>query len=245
MARGRRRRRRPRLVPLLWVLLAGNVAVGLAWSPVTAVRKVRLVGSREYDRQRLETILLALRDVPCARVDRPAIETQVLAEGDLASAALERNPFGRATLKVTYRRAVAELEGRPGVLLSSDGVVYAARYVAAGLPKVRLPSVALEPNAALAGLWEPRRVAQVCLRAAEFGPVQKAVLDVDSTGRLCLNMESGAQIVFGSSEQLDEKFAEVHRVLQSHPNLLEQGFGVNVTAPGKSVLTPPSNQTKL
>ncbi|MCB8933579.1 MAG: hypothetical protein H6534_09065 [Chthonomonadaceae bacterium] len=229
---------------MLWLLLLVNTGFGVVFSSVTAVRKVRVVGAREYDRQRLETILDALREVPCARVDRPAIETAVLAEGDVAKASLERNPFGRATLRVTYRRAVAELEGHPGMLLSTDGVLFAGRYVSAGLPKVRLPEVALEPNAALAGLWEPRRVAELCRRAAEFGPVQKAVLDVDSTGRLCLNMGSGAQIVFGSSEQLDEKFDEVHRILQTHPNLLEDGFGVNVTAPGKSVLTPPSNQRK-
>lgn len=226
------------------MLLLANVGMGLALSPATAIRKARVVGAREYDRVRLEAILQRVAGVPCARVDRPAIETAVLAEGDVASASLERNPFGRATLRLTYRRAVAELAEHPGMLLSEEGVLFAGRFVSAGLPKVRVPEVALEPNAALAGLWEPRRVAEVCRRAAEFGPVQKAVVDVDSTGRLCLNMGSGAQIVFGSSEQLDEKFAEVHRVLQEHPNLLEEGFGVNVTAPGRSVLTPPSNQKK-
>jgi len=250
MARKRKRKTRsrsqpkPKLRAVLWVLLLANIAAGVVWSPVTSIRKVRVTGARDDDRQRLAGVLAALRDVPCARVDRPLIETGVLAESDVRSAVLRRNPFGRATLRVGYRRPVARLEALPEVLLSNEGVLYKARRAATGLPLLRLPREALEPSATLAGLWEPGRVSELCARASEFGPAEKTVVDVESTGRLCLNMGSGARIEFGSSEQLGDKFDEVHRILRTHPTLLEEGFGVNVTAPSKPVVVPPSRAQK-
>lgn len=252
MARKRRRaarkttavRRRPRRsispVPWLWFLLIVNVAAGLAYSPATAVRRVRVEGAPLYDRERLAEILRGLRNVPCARVSGAEIETLAQSEGDVLSADLRRNPFGRATLHVVYRRPVATLEGHPGMMLSDQGVLYAARHIVGPLPKVRLRDEANVPMAILAGVWPSRAAATVCKRAFELGPPEKTVLDVDSSGRLCLNMDSGAQVVFGSSEGLDRKFAEVNRVLKRDPSLLEKGFGVNVTAPEKPVIVPPS-----
>lgn len=250
MARKRKRRSpsksraKPKVRLVLWLLLLANVAAGIVWSPVTSVRRVRVIGAREHDRQRLTDIAATLRDIPCAAVNRPLLETRVLSEGDVRRAELSRNPFGRATLLVGYRRPVARLDAKPEILLSNEGVLYRSRRVVAGLPVLRLPLETLEPSATLAGLWEPGRVAELCARASEFGPVEKTVIDVESTGRLCLNMGSGARIEFGSSEKLDDKLDEVHRILRAHPTLLEEGFGVNVTAPSKPVVVPPTRAQK-
>ena len=241
-------RRRPKRkfapIPWLWLLLAANVAAGLAFSPATAVRTVRVDGAPAYDHDRITQLLQGLRNVPCARVSGAHFETEAQSQGDVLVADMRRNPFGRATLAITYRQPVATLEGHPGVLLSDHGVLYAGRQITGPLPRVRLREETIAPIAVMAGVWPSEAVAMVCKRAFEFGPPEKALLDVDSSGRLCLNMDAGAQIVFGSSEELDRKFAEVHRVLQGHPSLLEEGFGVNVTAPDKPVIVPRSSPKK-
>ena len=242
-------RRRPSrnvsLIPWLWVILVANLGAGIAFSPVTAVRVIRVDGAPAYDHDRITALLQEMSKIPCARVSGAMIETLIQGEGDVAGANLRRNPFGRATLAVSYRRPVAVLEGKPGVVLSDTGVLYAARNITTPLPKLRLRDETSGLIGVMAGVWPAQAVAKVCKRAFEFGPPEKAVLDVDSSGRLCLNMGTGAQIDLGSSDELDRKFSEVHRVIQGHPSLIEEGFGINVTEPDKPVIVPPTLRNKL
>ena len=136
----RRRTKRVRLNPRPFIVLGlgVNLAAGVALSPVTAVRRVRVEGAPEADRERLTLLLQSLKGVPCARVDARTVESKALENSELRGASLARTPFGSAVLRVARRVPVARLFGDLDTGLSADGVLYRASQLPKDLPTVNL-----------------------------------------------------------------------------------------------------------
>ena len=74
----RRRKRRPfNWGPLLWVALIANIAAGLWFSSLTAIRRLRIEGAPLSDRGRLVTLAQTLKNQPVVPIDPRAFETVV------------------------------------------------------------------------------------------------------------------------------------------------------------------------
>lgn len=216
----RRRTKRVRLRPRPFIVLALaiNLATGAVYSPVTAVRKVRVEGAPEADRTRLTGILQRLKGVPCMRVDARRIESEALQNSELRSASLSRTPFGSAVLHVARRVAVAQLDRYRGIGLTADGVLYASSVPLDDLPKVILPPKYAWVGLTLGNGWravDVARLATLVRAAPSKAPIQ---IELVQGGRVCLNIDTG-RVDLGALADLDAKVARLESILRERPDL--------------------------
>lgn len=225
-----------------WLSLAlvANVAAGLAWSPATGLRRVRVVGVTPGDEQRVETHLQVARRIPALRFDPNRLESLIQARSDVESASFSQNLFGRGVLRITPRTPVARLEGTVPMWLSSTGVLYSgpAPRGAKELPRLRLSAEAREANLSLAGAWDAGRIAQLCtdLRKDFAGIVW--TVERDGRGVISLSNGSGARVVLGTSEALQDKVGTLRRILEMQPGILSEVRELNLTAPNNPAAIP-------
>jgi hypothetical protein len=193
-------------------------------------------GADELDRNRITGILQCLRDVPAMRVNAYDIESRILRLPEARSAELARNVFRRAVLSVSYNVPVAGVLGNPSVALSTEGILYHAARLPAGLPHIKIPASASAPHLALCLGWDGRSLAYVCEKAHGIEDMENATVEVDSRGALCLNSGIGARIVLGPAERLDEKLEKLAEILHERPGILRQVTELNLISPGQAVM---------
>ena len=225
----RRRTKRVRLNPRPFIVLGllVNVVAGVALSPVTAVRRVRVEGAPEADRKRLTDLLQSLKNVPCARVDARSIESRALENPELRGASLARTPFGSAVLRVARREAVARLFGSLDTGLSADGVLYPATELPEDLPTVRLPLRYPSVGLTLGNAWRTQDVAHLATLVRGLAKTEPARIDLFPGGKVCLNIDSGI-VDLGRLERLDEKIDRFRRMFSESPNLFATVKSVNL-----------------
>ena len=225
----RRRIKRVRLDPRPFIVLGlvVNVAAGIAFSPVTAVRRVRVEGAPPADRKRLTDLLQSLKNVPCARVDARAVESRALENPELRGASLARTPFGSAVLRVARRRSVARLFGSLEIGLSADGILYPATELAEDLPTVRLPAKYPAVGLTLGNAWRTEDVAHLAGLVRGLAKTEPARIDLFPGGKVCLNIDSGI-VVLGRLESLDEKVARFRQMFAERPDLFTNVQSVNL-----------------
>jgi hypothetical protein len=233
----KRRRRRLKPAPVLWLLLMVNVALGAAYSPVTSVTRVRVEGATEADEARLAQIVAALQDVPAARVEAREIESRALARSSARSADFRFNPFGSGLLRIGYRRPVARLEASPGVALAIDGVLFAAEDLPEDLTVLRLPPRALEPQAALAAGWQPATMARISVETSAIAQGRPTKVELNDRGVVTLHIGDG-RVEVGSTADLDEKLRVLRQTLDENPDLLFRIEMLNISAPDRPVVVP-------
>lgn len=241
-----RRRRRP--IPwarlpwagLLWAAAAANVGAGLAYSPVTAATKVRVVGAAPDDHERIARALQRLRGVPALRQDPAAVEGVVQAREDVDRARFRQNLFGRGLLTIDARTPAARLEGARDVWIDASGVAYAGPPPpgAENLPTVRLPAAARRPGLALAGSWNSAAIADLCLGLASEIGGRPWVVERDARGVISLSVGADARIVLGTGESLREKRSQLRRILEGQPGILTQIRELNLAAPDNPAVVP-------
>lgn len=233
----RRRRRRVSPNALLALALVANVVAGALWSPLTAVRSVRVEGAQADDQDRLRELAQRLHEVPWARISAPGFESAVLERDDLEDASLESNPFGRALLRVRARVPVAVLSAPLGYFLAADGKV--ARGIPdAALPRIAAPPDAVEAGAALVGRWAWRTVADLARSLPPELDPGTCELRLDAAGMLSLKAASGTRILLGSADRLDEKMKVLQAALAHDRGLLGRAAEVNLVAPDMPVYVP-------
>jgi hypothetical protein len=236
--RRRRRKRALKWGPVLFVLLLGNVAAGLWLSPITAATSVAVIGADARDQAAIDQALQSLKKVPYLRAKPREVESQLQSSlGRLSRAELSSNIFGRGRLEVFYQEPVGQLEERPAIKLSKQGDLYADDRPFEGLPTVRLPKEALQPNLTMGSTVELTLVSQLCQRVNDSDLGANIVVLVDSKGRLCLNIGGGGLVVLGSSEKLDEKFKRLEAYVEENPEGLKQIKELNLTAPEHPTFT--------
>jgi cell division septal protein FtsQ len=224
--------------PILWALLICVVAAGIAFSPITAVRHVRVEGATPEDRARLEDLLLGLRGVPCVRVDPRVIESRALMLPEMKKADLSRNPFGSALLRVQYRTPVARMMGTPDLFLDAAGVLYPALHPATDLPMVQMPKNGPPTLATFVSNWEPQRIAQLALAARTLQVPGVIRIQMDDRGVVSLNLGT-ERVIFGSLDDLDKKVSILRQRLAAYPDELKQNDALDLTNPDYPAVIPP------
>ncbi|RYG25290.1 hypothetical protein EON82_07660 [bacterium] len=228
----RRRTKRTSLRPRPFIVLGliVNLFAGILYSPVTAVRKIRVEGAPANDEARLTRLMQSLRGVPCARVNARAIESDALDNPEIRGASLARTPFGSAVLRVARRTAVARLYAAPSIGLSSEGVLYPASELSNDLPLVELPGDYPKVGLTLGNGWraaDVARLATIVNTIPAKGPVR---IRVFQGGRLCLNIDSGV-VELGDYKRLDEKVKLVSDMLRKQPDFFANIQTVNIVKP--------------
>lgn len=231
----KRRRRKLKPAPILVLLLAASVVAGLDASPITSLSRARVVGAEPFDRPKIEGIMSSLAGKPIGQVDTRLVESGALESPEVAKAEYRQNLFGRSELKLSYRKPVARMEGRPNELFDEDGVLYSSRQATGVLPLLRLPEDSLGPKLTFADGWPKGRVAYLCSHIPKEIARDSLVVEVQERGGLCLNMGQQQQIVLGSEDQLDEKIAKLESLLEGNPRLLAEIKELNLTAPSRPV----------
>lgn len=230
MPKKRRPRRRLRPAPFLWLILLVNLAVGLVFSRITSIVRVRVEGVPLYDRLRVESILVRLKDVPCLRVNGRRVETEIMEEPSVDSAEFTRNIFGNGLLVVRYRTPVAKLSEGDNEALSADGVLYRAVEMPPDLPALELPKYTPPAFVGFSGDWQPQGLAEMAIYARSHYPRIEVKIVVDRRGAVCLNIGSG-QVILGSCDDLDLKLKTLESLLQRNPQELDQVQALNLTSP--------------
>ena len=218
--RGKTKRVRLRPGPFIVLGLMASLVAGALYSPLTAVRKVRVEGAPEADRARLETLLQKLRGVPCAQVNARFLESEALQNPELRSASLSRTPFGSAVLTVRQRVAVARLDKHQGTGLTEDGVLYPSSTSLEGLPTVILPPDYRFIGLTLGNGWRVTDVAHLAVLVRVIESERPVEIDLDKGGRVCLNIDTG-RVDLGACEGLDAKVARLLSILRERPDLFQ------------------------
>src|SRR5947207_2729037 len=110
--------------PAFGAALFANVVLGLLFSPLTSVRRIRVIGAQMHDAQRLANLAQGLRGVPFMLVPATNLESSALAPRDVYNASLAHNLFGSAVLRIGYRQPVAILVDVPRIYLDNEGVLF-------------------------------------------------------------------------------------------------------------------------
>jgi hypothetical protein len=236
-SKGRRKRRSSiRARPLLGWLLALNLAAGLLFSPAMAARRVRVLGAQPVDQPRIRRVLEGLRGVPFFFVHGPELESRLAAAPHLDSVSVSRNLFGRAVVRVFYRRAVARVASQRSLALDPQGVVFLHPEPVRGVPTVFLPGQAFRPWLSACAPFETRSVAWVCERAAAIPNLDLGSVVLTYQGAVSLRDRSGATVVLGPAERLEEKLERLEVILAERPSLFESVRELNLTAPSRPAI---------
>lgn len=223
---------------MVWAAFVATVVAGVVWSPITAVRAVRVVGARPEDRAAIKSALQLLSGVPCAVVPVRRVESLVQSSDGVRKATLARNPFGSALLRVEPHVPVARLDPRRPIYLSREGTVFTMRASAGRLPLVRAPMVAQNANLTLVGAWQPLQVADLCARVPRDLTARRLLIEVDRRGVVTLRPEGMCRIILGSPTDLLRKLERLGEIMKTRPAFLATIKELNLTAPDNPVYVP-------
>lgn len=239
MPRRRKRRWKPNWGPILGVALVANILAGLWFSPITSIRKLRIVGAPSWDRPRLQSEAAKLRDLASLPLNPRDLETRVLAHPSVANADFRRSIFGSARLELVYRQPIATFEGTSGQCLDREGVLFRHGGRAAETwPSIKLHASALRPAMTITGAWPAAKVASLITALPAAVPSNGLVIEVDSEGAVCLNIKQAARIDLGSVDRLAEKFRALEGLLAESPDLLQEVEELNLVEPTRPAVRP-------
>lgn len=234
----KRRRFRPNWGPIVLLVLLANVAIGLAYSPLTAVTRVKVTGVPDWDRARVEDILAKARGVPSLRLDVRAFESEISNASAVKSVDFRRNLFGRAELRASYRTPVARLAKPQGVAVDESGALFSVPVLDSKLPAIVPPADGWQQQLTLLGSWPRARIARLCIDVEQVLAGESFVVELEAGGRLCLSHVDGAIIELGTTEKLDDKLAMLKKLLANDPTLLSRVKSLNIAVPDKPAMTP-------
>jgi cell division septal protein FtsQ len=241
--RRRFKRSKPRWGPVFALLLAVNLTLALLFSPLTAIRRVRIEGAPDWDRDRLESLVQGLKGVPCAQINAYRVESDAMQEPQVRSAHFARNLFGSAVLEVGYRQPVAVLAGEPGVAISIEGVPFQSGHLPPDLPVVKIDGEGPVGMRTLAETWPVVSVARLAVKAGIIFRGQSLSIELGKGNSVCLNMGAG-QVVLGSCNDIDAKLAALEKLLAQKPALLSEVQSLNLSVPTSPSAVPRSAGVK-
>jgi len=221
---------------VLWTVLVLNIAVGLMYSPLTSIRRMRILGVQPHDTDRLKSLSAELNGLPYMSVPVTRFEGQILGSRDVMSAELSHNLFGSAILTLQYRQPVATLVDSPHTYLDNDGVIFGSPEPYPGLRKLTLDAEYMQPGLALTLPWPSQLVAELCTKLNSFEQLKADVIHVDTTGRLTIDGEGGYKIDLGGTDQIDEKLRKLGRMLEEDPAFLTKLRSLSLVDPARPAL---------
>ena len=226
------------------MLIAANLTAALLFSPLTALRKVRVDGAPDWDRDRLQGITEQLKGIPCAQINARRVESDAMQDPQVRSAHFSRNLFGSAVLQVGYRQAVAVLDGEPDVALSIEGVPFHSGHLPPNLPVVKIDGQKPVGIRLIAESWPVLAIAGLAVKATSMFRGQSLEIELGKGNILCLNI-GAEQVVFGSCDNVESKLMALQKLLTRYPALLTKVQSVNLSFPSSpSVVAKPAGAKK-
>ncbi len=238
-----RRKRTNDWLPVLWIALGANVALGLLFSPLTKGRIVRTEGADEIAKPYIARAIKTIHGVPAAQLNKYSIESKVMLCDAVQDVTYTQNLFGRGLMKVKMRTPVARLESNEegrSVFLDAEGSVFRGVSDEA-LPILKLPVRFASPTLSIAAQWQSERIAKMCEYLATN--LRETPISVEVTERGVIQLRSidgGALVVLGSSDRWDKKVATLSQMLAQEPDLWKRYSEVNLTDPGNPMATAAS-----
>lgn len=215
---------------LFWILVPVQMGLALAYSPLTAIQRVRVSGVYSADEGRIGPILEKLRGKPFAIVNPAAVEGEVLKKSEVNSASFSHNFLGSALLVVHYRTPVARLEGAYRTALDENGVAFQSDRLPENLPMVRIPAFDARSGLGIAHAWSGQDLVKIAQRVEKLKLKGTWVVEVQEDRSLCLNTGIG-RAIFGLSKNLDEKLALLEVQLARDPEILDRPTPLRLVAP--------------
>jgi cell division septal protein FtsQ len=221
---------------VLATVLVLNVLTGLMYSPLTSIRRMRVIGAQPHDIDRINELTKGLRGIPFLSVKSTKFEGAILASRDVSEAALSHNLFGSAILTLKYRQPVASVVGTPHAYLDDQGVIFASPEPYPELRQLDLGQEYLQPGVAYTLPWPSQQVAELCTKLNTVEELKGDVVHVEATGRLTISGEKGYTVDLGGAEQIDEKLRKLERMLEEDPNLLSNVQTLSLVDPARPAI---------
>jgi hypothetical protein len=208
------------------------------YSPVTAVRRVRVVGAKPYDYERIVQHIQTIQKIPYVKLNLRRLETLLLANGEIRSVKLYSNPFGSAGITIESRVAVAKIMNTPSLYLSEDGVLFTPNASVTKAISLWVPTDFYDGNLCLGGRWEAQKMALFCRKLSRTMFSDRWDVAINAGGVICLRRQGQSTIIFGFQEKADEKMSQVERIIRQYPGVLFEAKAINVMVPSHPVLVP-------
>lgn len=156
----RRRKRRPPAIPaeaLFWGLALLNITAGCLFSPITALTKLNLSGVHPNAQAQVTKDMERLEGIPYALLHRGWVENRLMAEGNAQGIKWKGNIFGRASIELVEREAVAKISGKDlpeDLVIDGEGRFFRSVEPHMDLPLLLPPSRLTEATGMILSSWE-------------------------------------------------------------------------------------------
>lgn len=228
--------------PLLTLAFVFVLATGLAYSPLTSLTKVSVLGVQPSDKATVEDILSTLNGIPWVMVNPRWVETRVQRIQAVDRAHYSQNIFGRGRLEIAYRTPVARVTGARGLGLDAAGVMFEMDSLSTDLPILIRPDAAKELPMTVVSGFPSSSVASLAIQARQMEPREKLIIWFNDRGALCLNIGTGL-VILGSCDDLDRKLRSLKEILDEQPGLLAKLESLNLTEPSHPAKTYKRSRT--
>lgn len=226
MAR-RRRKRRPPAIPaeaLFWGLAILNITAGCLFSPITALTKLNISGIHPSAHEQVTKDMERLEGIPYALLHRGWVESRLLAEGGAEGIKWKGNIFGRASIELVKRVAVAKIshEGLPDdLVMDADGRFFRCADPRDGLPLLLPPSRLTEATGMILSSWEAATAGRFLSELQGLPDLEVSVSE-DSSFSV---RRGGEWLHLGALASIEEAVEMVKGTQTPSPSIISPGQG--------------------
>lgn len=239
---GRKRRNKPKRRPVPWlpivaVLLLGNVLLGLRFSPMTNLRVIRVEGAARNDQGYFEHLLMKESGKRALAIRPNDVLARCYQLSAVRTAEFRRNVFGRGLLMLQYRTPVAVIQGTTA-MMDSTGAMFHTSQSASNLPTAVVPADSHQPGFALLRPFDWEGLAKVCVFVEKGWPNYRGTVVMDDNGSMCLNRGSDGRIDLGDSRSLDGKLSQLSGMLKTNSGIFQSPAVLNLVDPNHPAIRP-------
>jgi hypothetical protein len=198
---------------------------------MTQIAFARVTSSHPDDWDRIRQILKSIDGQPALTISAYKVERLVESDPRVARSEFSANIFGRARLSVSYRVPVALLATDPSFGIDETGFIFRLSAAESAKVPIAINLQDFSPNLALA---DPSEVHEALILAKNFqvgGKKLGGIVAFDAGGRLCFNVRTGAVVVFGSVDRLEEKLRVLESAIRAEPGVLNTQSTLNLIEP--------------
>ncbi len=215
---------------VFWIVtFLATLVAALFASPLTNLTTVRVSGAAAHDQSRIRAVMEGVRQTPALAIDVGDIESRLLSP-EVRSASVRTNVFGRARLKLEYRKPVALVA--EGVAVDEIGTTFP---IGARFPPNLHISRKVEDSNTILTISDPspiRRLARLAKKLQVFMPKLTGTLEIDDKEGLFLSTD-GLVVEFGDTSRLDRKVQVLADLFREDPQRAAKG--------GRIILVDPDN----
>ena len=238
------RRLRRNTLSVLYIALGVEIVAALLTSPRLSIRQVAVRGTNGLPDAEAQSVQSAAK-IPDGtnffRVPVSAVEARLRKLPCVAAASVSRRFPDGLNASVILREPAVIAETSAGRFETDSGGVpirLARPEMDTHLPHVVLQRPRdVQPGAAFAD--SALDAAILTLRTLKNDPaLPSAKIEVDRSDNLCLNMQDGLKVRFGSPEETEAKIKLVLSIYHREPTIAQRLLAVNLSCPSWPACTP-------